>query len=76
MTAEELNAVMRTWDINAAQLAKVLCLHTNKTSEYLGGVERIPCAIAFSIEALQRLPEDERKTLFAERLQRKTHGKD
>ncbi|RTZ73836.1 MAG: hypothetical protein DSZ02_06405, partial [Gammaproteobacteria bacterium] len=48
MTAEELKEVMNLWGLNAAQLAKVLCLHSNKVSEYLGGVSRIPCAIAFS----------------------------
>ncbi len=75
MTAEELKEVMNQWELNAAQLAKVLCLHSNKVSEYLGGVSRIPCAIAFSIEALQLLPEAQRKALFTQRLQRPTHGR-
>ena len=75
MTAQELNEIMHSWQLNAAELAKILCLHTNKMSEYLGDVERIPCAIAFSIDALQRLSEQERKKVFIERLQRKTHGK-
>ena len=73
MTADELNAVMHGWEINAAQFAKVLCLHTNKLSEYLGGIERIPCAIEFSIDALKRLPDDERKALIEQRLNRKMH---
>ena len=34
MTADELNSVMLEWKINAAQFANVLCLHTNKMSEY------------------------------------------
>ena len=76
MTAEELDAVMKNWGMNAAQCAKVLCLHTNKLSEYLGGVERIPCAIEFSIDALNRLAIEDRKRLFEQRLQRKTHGRD
>ena len=75
MTAEELSCVMRDWQLNAAQLAKVLCLHTNKVSEYLGDVERIPCAIEFSIDALRRLDEDKRKALFKQRLDRKTHAR-
>jgi len=75
MTAEELKEVMKQWGLNAAQLAKVLCLHSNKVSEYLGSVSRIPCAIAFSIEALQRLPAAERSALFEKRLQRPTHGR-
>ncbi len=75
MTAEELKEVMSRWGLNAAQLAKVLCLHSNKVSEYLGDVSRIPCAIAFSIEALRLLPDAEREALFEKRLQRPTHGR-
>ena len=75
MTADELNTVMHEWEINAAQFAKVLCLHTNKMSKYLGGIERIPCAIEFSIDALKHLPDDERKLLFEQRLNRKTHAR-
>lgn len=74
MTSDELKVVMRQWDMNAAQLAKVLCLHTNKISEYLGGVERIPCAIAFSIDALERIPREQRAALFRQRLKRKIHA--
>ena len=74
MRSNELKAVMQECNMNAAQLAKVLCLHTSKMSEYLGGVERIPCAIAFSIDALQRIPQDERTELFQQRLNRKTHS--
>ena len=73
MTSEELNKVMRDWQLNAAQLAKVLCLHTNKLSEYLAGIERIPCAIEFSIDALNRISKDERSELFRLRINRKTH---
>jgi hypothetical protein len=75
MTSDELNKVMHEWGMNAAQLAKVLCLHSNKMSEYLGDVERIPCAIAFSVDALQRIPQDERKLLFGQRLNRETHAR-
>ena len=74
MKAEELHSVMREWGINAAQLAKVLCLHTNKMSEYLAGVEKIPCAIAFSVEALNTLPPDERNALIEQRLKRVPHA--
>lgn len=74
MTANELNTVLKDWNLNAGQLAKILCLHSNKMSEYLGDVERIPCAISFSIDALQRLPESERRTLFEQRLERKAHS--
>ena len=49
MKAEELKAQMQAWNLNAAELAKVLCLHTTKVSEYLGDVQRIPCVIEFSI---------------------------
>jgi hypothetical protein len=64
---------MKQWDLNAAQLAKVLCLHSNKLSEYLGGVSRIPCAVRFSIEALQLLSPGQRSALFEKRLQRQAH---
>ena len=75
MTADELKAVMHEWRLNAAQFARILCLHTNKMSEYLDGVERIPCATAFSIDTLRRLPDDVRNALFKERLNRKPHTK-
>lgn len=75
MTADELNAIMHEWEINAAQFARILCLHSNKLSEYLGGVERIPCSIEFSIDALKRLSDHERKALFTERVNRKTHAR-
>ena len=45
MTATELNQIRKHWQLNAAQLAKVLCVHTNKMSEYLSGVTRIPCSL-------------------------------
>jgi hypothetical protein len=73
MKADELKAQMQAWELNAAELAKVLCLHTTKISEYLADVERIPCAIEFSIDALSRLPEDERNALIQERIHRKKH---
>jgi len=73
MTPEELKTVMQNWDLDAAQLAKVLCLHSNKLSEYLEGVSRIPCAVRFSIEALQLLTPGQRSALFEKRLQRRAH---
>lgn len=75
MTAEELDQARKAWGLDAAQLAKVLCLHGNKVSEYLGGVERIPCAIAYSVEALELLGEAQRRALFEKRLARPTHGR-
>ncbi|MEM7304938.1 MAG: hypothetical protein AAF372_05380 [Pseudomonadota bacterium] len=75
MTADELKSQMQEWKLNASQLAKVLCLHTNKVSEYLGEVERIPCAIEFSIDALKRLPDKERTSLIEQRLARQTHAR-
>ncbi len=74
MTAEELDSVRRRWGLDAAQLAKVLCLHSTKVSEYLGEVARIPCAVAYSIEALELLPDAQRQALFEKRLARPTHG--
>lgn len=73
MTGEELKQVFRDWGLNAAQGAKVLCLHSNKLSEYLDDVSRIPCALAFHVEALNLLPEDERRRLLAQRIQRRAH---
>lgn len=73
MTGDELKGVMQEWGLNAAQLAKVLCLHSNKLSEYLADMERIPCVVAFSIEALQLLSPGERSALIQKRLQRKAH---
>lgn len=75
MTAEELREVMLEWQVNAAELAKLLCLHSNRLSEYLGGVERIPCSIAYSVQALRLLPPRQREELFQERLSRPTHGR-
>ena len=75
MTADELKQVFDSWGINAAQGAKILCLHSNKLSEYLGGVARIPCAVAFSVEALDLLDDRTRQALFEKRLARKAHGK-
>jgi len=74
MTGAELKAVMNGWQLNAAQLAKVLCLHSNKVSEYLSDVTRIPCAVLFSIEALQLLSHHQRQQLFEQRLQRQPHS--
>ncbi|WP_018955146.1 hypothetical protein [Thioalkalivibrio sulfidiphilus] len=73
MTGEELKQVFRDWGLNAAQGAKVLCLHSNKLSEYLEDVSRIPCAVAFHVEALNLLPEVVRQRLLAQRVQRRTH---
>ncbi len=75
MTAEELNAIRRQWGLDARQLAKVLCLHSTKVSEYLGDVTPIPCAVAYSVEALTLLPEAQRLDLFQKRLARPTHGR-
>jgi hypothetical protein len=60
--------------MTAAQGAKILCLHSNKLSEYLGGVYRIPCALVFHIEALNLLDDATREQVFKKRLERKTHG--
>lgn len=73
MKGEELKSILKTWQINAAQGAKVLCLHSNKMSEYLEDISRIPCAVRFSIEALQLLDDETRTALFEKRLQRKAH---
>ena len=73
MTGEELKQVLRKWGLNAAQGAKVLCIHSNKLSEYLEDVSRIPCGVRFHVEALELLPEEQRRVLFEQRLQRKAH---
>jgi hypothetical protein len=73
MTAEELNQVLTQWQLNAAQAAKVLCVHSNKLSEYLGGVTRIPCAVAFHVDALNHVPHEQREKMFARRINRKAH---
>lgn len=73
MTDKELHEVMKDWQLNAAQLAKILCVHSNKMSEYLAGVTRIPCALALHIDALQHVPEQQRSKLFVQRLERKAH---
>ncbi len=75
MTGEELKTILKKWQLNAAQGAKVLCLHSNKMSEYLEDISRIPCALRFSIEALELLDEDTRRVLFEQRLQRKPHAR-
>ena len=74
MTPDELKQAFAAWGISAAQGAKILCLHSNKLSEYLAGVERIPCALAFSVEALGLLDDEVRQALFTRRLARKAHG--
>ena len=74
MTDTELNQVRKDWQLNAAQLARVLCVHTNKMSEYLSGVTSIPCAVAMHIEALQLLPIALRERLFEQRLKRRAHS--
>ncbi|OOG24541.1 hypothetical protein B1C78_08535 [Thioalkalivibrio denitrificans] len=73
MTGEELKQVLRRWGLNAAQGAKVLCVHSNKLSEYLEDVSRIPCAVRFHVEALEQLPEDKRRVLIEQRVRRKAH---
>ena len=73
MTADELNQVLKDWQLNAAQAAKVLCVHSNKMSEYLGDISKIPCAMAFHIDALNQLPEAQRRRMFEQRIKRKTH---
>ncbi len=75
MTADELDELRRAWGLDARQLAKVLCLHSTKVSEYLGGVEKIPCALGYHLEALALLSEDQRRALFEKRLERPTHGR-
>ena len=75
MTQLDLENVMREWGLNAAQLAKVLCLHSAKISEYLAGVRPIPCSVFYSIQALQMLEPAQRAGLIAQRLQRKPHGR-
>lgn len=74
MSYQDLENVMTEWGLNAAQLAKVLCLHSGKVSEYLADVRRIPCSVYYSIQALQLLDPEQRTVLFAQRLQRKPHG--
>ena len=74
MTETELNQIRKDWQLNAAQLARILCVHTNKMSEYLSGVTPIPCSLAMHVEALQRLADDTRATLFEQRLHRKAHS--
>ncbi len=73
MTGEELKQALNAWQLNAAQGAKLLCLHTSKMSEYLEDVTRIPCAVAFSIEALQLLDDEVRQQLIEKRLKRHAH---
>lgn len=74
MTEDELEQVRQRWQLDAAQFARVLCLHTNKMSEYLAGISRIPCSVSMHIEALELLPASTRSELFAKRLQRKPHS--
>ena len=73
MTPDEFKKILKDWDINAAIAAKVLCIHSNKMSEYLDGITRIPCSVALHLDALQHLDEDTRNTLIEQRLQRKAH---
>ncbi len=73
MTAQQLDDVIRQWGLNAAQAARVLCLHSNKMSEYLGEISRIPCAVAFHIDALNRLPKQEQQQVFVQRIERESH---
>ncbi len=73
MTGDDLKLIMSDWNLNAAQLAKVLCLHSTKLSEYLADVQRIPCSVTYSIEALQKLSAEQRVALFEQRMQRAPH---
>ena len=73
MTGDELKRVFRDWGLNAAQGAKVLCLHSNKLSEYLDDVSSVPCAVEFHVEALNLLPAEQRRQLLARRIDRKPH---
>lgn len=73
MTDAELDKLRKSWRLDARQLARILCLHSNKMSEYLAGVERIPCSIAMHIEALCLLSDSQRMQVFEQRLYRKTH---
>lgn len=73
MTAEELQDMLKQWNLNAAQAAKVLCVHTNKMSEYLGGVARVPCSVAFHVDALNQMTEEQRGKIFQQRMHRKAH---
>lgn len=71
MTGDELKQVFRNWGVTAAQGARVLCLHTNRLSEHLEDVSRIPCAVVSRVEALGLLPDAERQRLFERRIHRK-----
>lgn len=73
MKGEELKQILKGWQINAAQGAKILCLHSNRMSEYLEDITSIPCAVRFSVEALQLLDDETRRVLFEKRLQRRAH---
>lgn len=72
-TADELKRAFAAWWITAAQAAKILCLY-NRLSEYAGGIERISCAVAFSVEALGPLDDKVRQALFTRRLAHRAHG--
>jgi hypothetical protein len=76
MTPEQFKQVLQSWQLNGAQAAKILCVHSNKLSEYLDGVSRIPCAVALHIEALQHVPDQQRLAMFEQRLNRKAHQDD
>lgn len=73
MTPEELKQAIDHWQLNAAQAARVLCVHSNKMSEYLGGICRIPCALAFHVDALNRIETEARQQLFEQRIERQSH---
>ena len=74
MTSEELRKILDAWNIDARQAAKILCLHTSKLSEYLDDVSRTPCAVKYSVEALELLDDETRRQLFERRLRRTAHG--
>ena len=74
MDADELKRVLDGWGINAAEAAKILCVHSNRMSEYLGDVSRIPCSLAFTIELLSMLDPAQRDELFEQRRNRLPHS--
>ena len=74
MTADDFKQIIHDWGINAAIAAKVLCIHSNKMSEYLEGITAIPCSVALHVDALMHLDEETRNELIEQRLQRKAHS--
>ena len=73
MNSEGLKQVMLQWGLNAAQLAKVLCIHTSSLSEYLDDLKKVPCSIRFHIETMNALSKEQQQELISRRLERKAH---